>query len=117
MSQDQSNIDWRNANCADTSSFDSLTRVNVSPVGGDNDTVYLNGSNMMTSVHATGTWELISNTVGASPTSGSFDINNNDQILVANLSTQAPGPGSFTIRVTVGDDVLELNCSFAHVDD
>ncbi len=117
LSQDQSNIDWRNANCADTSSFDSLTRVNVSPVGGDNDTVYLNGSNMMTSVHATGTWELISNTVGASPTSGSFDINNNDQILVANLSTQAPGPGSFTIRVTVGDDVLELNCSFAHVDD
>lgn len=117
LSQDQSNIDWRNANCADTSSFDSLTRVNVSPVGGDNDTIYLNGSNMMTSVHATGTWELISNTVGASPTSGSFDINNNDQILVANLSTQPPGPGSFTIRVTVGDDVLELNCSFAHVDD
>ena len=95
LSQEQSNIDWRNANCG-TPTYSSVNMTNVTPCPGDSDTIWLNGTNM-TSGSGTGTYSING---GAAVT---FNITEASTQFVANIMVG----DSWTVTIpTSGDDVV-----------
>lgn len=95
LSQSQSNIDWRNANCG-TPTYSNVSMFNTTPCPGDEDTLTLNGTNM-TSGSSTGTYSING---GAAV---SFNITEASSQFVAQINV---GDSWVVTIPTSGDDVV-----------